>query len=70
MGGFGQELVRSAREALAIATGEMEPAQVRRFRNDDVRTLRRARESTPASAPATEVEAAVPPNEAAGPREG
>lgn len=56
MGGFGEELGRSAREALAIATGETKPARVRRLKDDELRA-RMAPKGTPA--PAMEIGAGV-----------
>ena len=38
---FGQDLVQSAREALAIASGEMEPGRVRVFDAPDVAAIRK-----------------------------
>lgn len=41
MSKFGQELIQSAKEALAIARGEMEPARVYEFEDIDVAAIRK-----------------------------
>lgn len=38
---FGQELIQSAKEALAIAKGELEPARVIEFEEIDVAAIRK-----------------------------
>lgn len=43
---FGHELVQSAREALAIARGEMEPGRVHVFEAPDVAAIRKRQKLT------------------------
>lgn len=46
---FGQDLVQSAREALAIAGGEMEPGRVHAFEAPDVAAIRKRQRLTQAA---------------------